>query len=128
MGGIMADEKRIKELVLVEEEDRGERRVVSLIEGGSLALVECSSGPVTSAAYGSRYHGHKMLFSVEACAHALGVTASEARDALVSLFTGARQKPSLSDIMDCFDVSEQAYQYMAWSGAGDIVFRPGTAA
>lgn len=119
----MAEEMRGTELTLAEIENGAERRMVSLIEGESLALVERSSGPVTKVAYGTSYHGHKILFSAQACAKAFGVNEAHAAEALVRLYDNQHEAPLLSDVMDSFDRAGQSYRYMAWSGTGDVVFR-----
>lgn len=119
----MAEESRLAEHVLAEIENGGERRTVSLVQGESMALVERSSGPQTQVAYGTSYHGHKILCSVEAFSIALGVEEAHVLKALDQLFADASQVPLLSEIMDRLDMTGQSYRYMAWSGVGDVVFR-----
>ena len=119
----MAEETYVAEHVLAEIEDESERRTVSLLNGESLALIERSSGPVTKVAYGTGYHGHKILFSPQACARALGVKEEMASEALAQLYANECEVPLLSDVMDRFDVAGQSYRYLAWSGDGDVVFR-----
>lgn len=113
--------------VLADVEDAGERRLVRLIEGDSLALVEESSGPLTQLAYESDMFGHKMLFEAQDGARVLGVDDAQVVDALVGLFAVGEEPPMLSDVMDRFDRADVPYSYMSWSGSGDLVFRAASA-
>ncbi len=116
-----------REFVLVEEEAAGERRVVTLVEGESLALIERSSGPLTQVAYGAYRHGHKMLCDYEKCARVLGVQVVELRAKLTELFAQGDAAWHLSDVMDRFDVAGENYTYIAWTGEGDVAMRTGVA-
>ena len=113
----------VREVLLAEVDDGEECRRVTLIEGGSLGLMEQTSGPQTEAAYGSRGHAHKMLFGAEECLHALGATGGSPAEALVSLFSASDEVPLLSDVMDRFDQADVPYAYQSWVDGGDIALR-----
>ena len=112
-----------REHILVEVEDAGEHRCVTMLEGGSIALFEQTSGPVTQVAYGSASHTHKVLVSREACARALGVTGDEVAGALQEFFSGGGEPAQLSDVMDLLDGAGEHYTYASWSSEGDAVYR-----
>lgn len=115
---------RVAERLLAEVEEEGEARRVSLIEGESLAVLECSHGPVTQAAYGVGGHGHKVMCSPMACGRVFGVAESQACDALARFFGQPDEVPLLSDLMDLFDKAQERYSYVAWTGKGDTAYRP----
>lgn len=119
----MAETMEQRELVLMDETEEGERRRVSVVEGESLALVECSSGPVTAAAFGTSRFLHKMMCDREAFARVLGVRAADVCAALSGLFAGRGREVFLSDVMDRFDCAGEAYTYVAWDTVGDVAFR-----
>lgn len=119
----MRQDERACELVVVEEEQAGERRAVSLIMGESLAIIERTSGPVTEVAYGAHRHGHKMICSYEACAQVLGEERAQLQETLVSLFGREGAPLVLSDLMDRFDALGEHYTYIAWTGEGDVALR-----
>lgn len=112
-----------REHILVEVDDAGEHRCVTVLEGGSVALFEQTSGPVTQAAYGSTSHTHKVLVSREACARALGVSCEKVAEALQELFAGDGDPAQLSDVMDLLDGAGERYTYVSWTSGGDAVYR-----
>ena len=119
----MAAESLAREKVLVEVNDGEESRRVTMLEGESLVLLERTSGPDTEVAYGAWSHTHKMTFSREAGASALGVAADDVERALGELFDPAQGEALLADVMDRFDQSEAKYTYLSWSDDGDIAYR-----
>ncbi len=119
----MAEAMELRELVLMDEVEEGERRSVSVVSGDSLALVECSSGPVTAAAYGTDRFLHKMMCDRDAFARVLGVHVADVCAALSGLFARSGRETYLSDIMDRFDRAGETYTYVAWDTVGDVAFR-----
>lgn len=117
-------ESKTREHVLATVDEGEERRIIRLVEGESLAIFEQSSGVDTMAAYGAPTHGHKVLCGRAALAQALGADAAHVVEALAAYFAHEGDTPLLSDLMDLLDQAGEHYSYMAWSGDGDIVFRP----
>lgn len=119
----MSHHDRPQEALLVQAEDDGELRRVSMLAGESLAVIEKTSGPVTLAAYGSPGHGHKILCDYSSVARALEMSEDEVPDALVRMFGNGRGEVTLSDLMDALDRAGEHYTYTAWSSEGDAVIR-----
>lgn len=109
--------------LLVKHSDGAETRQVWLVEGKSLAVVEQTRGPATELAYGGQVHGHKALFSEQACRRALDVQGGSIEGALRDFFDQDDQEVLLSDLMDAFDRVGQAFTYASWSDEGDAAYR-----
>ena len=63
-----------------------------------------------------------------ALSQCLGAEDDGLAGALQAFFAPAEgDAPLLSDLMDQLDVAEVRYTYLAWTGEGDAVLRPGNA-